>query len=367
VTLNVGPAQTLTASVSSLNFAYQLNGTAPASQKITLTSTGGPVAFTVGTTTTSGGSWLSTDIPSGGSTTGATGSKDVNVSANPQALAPGTYNGSVSISAPGVLANPITIPVQFVVTAQPVPLPLTIQNAASSVATFIAPGEIITIKGSLLGPATAAQFKVNSSGGVDSTLSGVRVLFGGVPGTPLYVSATQINVTVPWEIGGQLSTNVVVEYNSVQSVAIPVAVATPVNGSQASPGLFTLNQQGTGQLAAVNQNGTYNGVASTGAGYAPAPQGSVIAIYGTGGGRTTPPGTTGSVTPLSPLQNISGVTATVGGVPATVQFAGSAPTYVTGLFQMNILIPNGVSGSDIPVTVSINGVSTTQVTTIAVQ
>ena len=363
VTLNVGPAQTVTASVSSLNFAYQINGATPASQKITLTSTGGPVAFTVGTTTTSGGSWLSTDIPSSGSTTGSTGSKDINVSVNTQGLAVGTYNGSISISAPGVLASPIAIPVQLVVTAQAAPQPTTVQNAASYVATYIAPGELITIKGLQLGPATGVSFALNASGGVDPTLAGVQVLFGGVPGTPIYVSATQINVIAPWEIGGQLSTNVVVSFNNVQSAAIPLAVAAQ------SPGLFTSNQQGTGQLSAINQNGTYNGV--SGAGIQPAPQGSVISVFGTGGGHTNPPGVTGSVTPVpktsADLLTISGATATVGGVPATVQFAGAAPGLVTGVLQMNIVVPNGVTGNAVPVTISINGTSTTQVTTIAVQ
>jgi uncharacterized protein (TIGR03437 family) len=368
VTLNVGPAQTLTASPSSLGFSYQLTGATPASQTITVTSTGGPVTFNVGTTATPSG-WLNTDIATG--TTGGSGlTKNIVVTVNPQGLAVGTYNGSISITAPGVLTSPITIAVQLVVTPAPVPQPTTVRNSASFVAGVIAPGELISVFGTQLGPTTGVSFKLNSSGGVDPILSGVRVLFGGVPGTPTYVSATQINVIVPWELAGQLMTNTVVEYNGIQSSTIPLALATPINGTQQAPGLFAANSQGFGQLSAINQNGTYNG--PSGSGSAPAPQGTVISVYGTGGPQTNPPSKTGTVTPIpntpADLLNITGATATIGGVPATVQFAGAAPSLVTGVFQINILVPTGITpGSAVPITISFNGVSTPAGTTIAVQ
>jgi uncharacterized protein (TIGR03437 family) len=364
VTLTIGPAQTLTASPTSLNFSYQITGTAPASQKITLTSTGGPVTFNVGTTATPSG-WLNTDIATG-TTSGTPPTKTINVTVNPQGLTANTYNGSISITAPGVLANPIVIPVLLVVAAAPVPQPGSILNGSSYVSGAIAPGELISIfaaPGGIIGPSTPATFTINSSGGVDPILAGVRVLFSGNPGTPTYVSSNQINVTVPWEINGFLSTNVVVEFNGVQSAPIPIAVQAQ------APGLFTANAQGTAQLSAINEDGTYNG--PSGNGIQPAPQGSVISVYGTGGGQTTPPGTTGSITriPSSPagLLNITGATATIGGQPATVQFAGAAPGLVTGVFQMNIVVPTGVTGTNVALAISINGTPTTRVTTIAVQ
>jgi uncharacterized protein (TIGR03437 family) len=222
---------------------------------------------------------------------------------------------------------------------------------------------IFAASGGIIGPSTPASFTINSGGGVNPILAGVQVLFNGIPGTPTYVSANQINVTVPWEINGMLSTNLVVEFNGVQSAPISLAVQSQ------TPGLFASNSAGTGQLSAINQNGTYNGVSGTNT--APAPQGSVISVYGTGGGQTMPPGTTGSITPIPTssggLLNITGATATVGGQPATVQFAGAAPGLVTGVFQINIQVPTGITGNNVPVTVSINGSSTTQLTTIAVQ
>src|SRR5207253_2877068 len=86
-----------------------------------------------------------------------------------------------------------------------------------------------------------------------ATLSGVQVLFDNIPGIPIYVSASQINVIVPFEIAGRLSTNIVVVYQSTQSAPIQQIVAS------VAPGIYTLNTTGQGQGAVVNQNGTING------------------------------------------------------------------------------------------------------------
>lgn len=358
VVLNVTAGQTVAASVSSLNYSYQIGSTAPASQPITITSTGG--ASTVAVSATSSG-WLS--VSSQGGTTPQT----INVSVNPQGLAVNTYSGTISISDSGVLSSPILITVTLTVTGQPPPVPNIIINNATGNSGAIAPGEEIAIKGTFLGPASPANgtsFTLNSSGGVSSTLAGVQVLFDNIPGTPVFVSATQINVLVPYEINGRLSTVMEVTFDGAPSQQFTLAVAA------AAPGLFTNSFTGQGQVAALNQNFTFNGASGTG--FQAAPRGTVISLYGTGGGQSNPVSATGSVTPvptsMSQLLNISGVTATVGGLPATVEFAGEAPGLITGVIQVNVLIPQGVTpGSSVPVTIVIGSVSSPIGTTIAVQ
>jgi uncharacterized protein (TIGR03437 family) len=350
VSLTVTSAQTITLTPTSLTFAAQAGAPAPAAQKLAVASGGTPVQFTVGTTSTPGG-WLSVDATSG------TTPKDLNVSVNTQGLAAGTYNGSVSITVQGQSA--VSANVTLTVTPTPVPLPATVTNAASGAAGAIAPGELITIKGTLLGPANApngGQFTLNAQGGVDPNLAGVRVLFDNIPGTPLYVSPTQINVIAPWEIAGRLNTNLVVEYNGVAATAIQLRV------DNVSPAIFTLNFTGAGQAAVLNQDSSVNGSGR------PAAPNSIIAVYATGGGQTSPAGITGSVSPGNQLLRITGpVSATIGGVNAPVEFIGAAPGLVTGVVQANLRVPAGVSGSNLPLSITINGVTSPTGPTVAVQ
>jgi uncharacterized protein (TIGR03437 family) len=358
VTLTVTAAQTVYSSPASLSFGYQVGGTPPPSQQITINSSGGSAA--IGVAASSTGGWLSVDTRSG------TTPQTINVSVNPSSLITGTYSGSISITAPGVLTTPLSIPVTLTITSPPAPQPILIINNASGAFGVIAPGEEIAIKGNNLGPSSPAAgvlFSVNSSGGVSSTLAGVQVLFNSVPGTPIYVSASQIDVVVPYEINGQQNVTMTVLYNNVASAPFQLGVVS------AAPGLFTLDSTGQGQVAAINQNNSVNGTVS---GTVPAPRGTVVSLYGTGGGQTTPISTTGSVTPVpasaAGLLNIPNVTATVGGAPATVLFAGAAPGIVTGILQVNIVIPTGIApGNAVPVAISIGNVSSPVGTTLAVQ
>lgn len=168
------------------------------------------------------------------------------------------------------------------------PVISSISNSAINInLTAAAPGELITIKGSNLGPASPAGFNVNGQGGVNSTLTGVQVLFGSTPGTPTYVSASQINVIVPWELAGQNTTTLVVSNNGAQSQGVSVPVVS------AAPDIYTFGATGAGQAAALNLTGpnagTYNGPATglviqgVTISASPAAPGSYISLFLTGG------------------------------------------------------------------------------------
>ena len=142
-------------------------------------------------------------------------------------------------------------------------------------------------------------------------------------------------------INGRTTVNVVVEYSGVQSAALAY------NSVAAAPGIYTLNQQGTGPGAVLNQDGVTVNSAST-----PAARGSVISVYMTGEGQTTPAGADGAVIPpvASALKTpILGVTATINGAPAKVLYQGSAPGQISGLMQVNVQIPdNAPTGASVP-------------------
>src|SRR5439155_14648362 len=101
-------------SPQSLQFSYQLGGTLPAAQALTLT--GQATTFTAVASSTSG-DWLQVGPSSGSSPTTIVASLNPVVIA---ALAAGTYHGSITITpASGTANTPITVGVTLTVTAAP--------------------------------------------------------------------------------------------------------------------------------------------------------------------------------------------------------------------------------------------------------
>ena len=104
----------------------------------------------------------------------------------------------------------------------------------------------------------------------------------------------------------------------------------------AAPAIFTIGSTGVGQGAVLNQDSSVNGAAN------PAARGLVIQIFATGEGQTSPAGQTGAVTGSAGSSPVLHLTVTIGGIEAPLQFAGSAPDAVAGLFQVNAVVPQGI-------------------------
>jgi uncharacterized protein (TIGR03437 family) len=329
VRLTIGASQTLTVSPASVTFNHQLGASAPVAQTVNVTSSGGSIPFNAAASTSDTGSWLSV-TPATGNTNGT-----ISISVNPSGLAAGTYTGTVTVTSSGAGNSPQRIPVTLTVIAIPTPLPTAVVNAASFAPGPIAPGEILTIGGTNLGPATPASFTVNSVGVVDPVLSDTRVSFDNLPGIVLYTSQTQINVITPYGIFGRPTVRMTVSYRNQVSAAIELRVA------DSAPGIF--GTPNSTQGAILNQNFSVNGPNN------PAARNSVITIYATGEGPTAPAGQDGRVIPLDINQvkrPTAPVRATIGGVEATVEYAGSAPGFVSGVFQVNVRVsPNTPTGN----------------------
>jgi len=161
---------------------------------------------------------------------------------------------------------------------------------------------------------------------------------------------------VPWELTGQTQATLAAILNSQSSAAEMVSLAP------FAPAIFAMNSEGTGQGAILDTS--YRLADSTN----PATAGSsYISIYCTGLGAVTNQPATGSPalgTPLSWTTTIP--TVTIGGASADVSFYGLAPGYA-GLYQVNAQVPAGsAKGSAVPVTISIGGATSNEVT-VAVQ
>jgi uncharacterized protein (TIGR03437 family) len=231
-----------------------------------------------------------------------------------------------------------------------------IMNAASYAAGGVAPGEMITIFGSGLGPATLAPMQTDERGYVSTSLGGTQVLFDGTPAPLIYSLAGQVSAVVPYETFGKSLTQVQVVFQGQFSSTVSVPVATAV------PGVFTLDSSGHGPGAIVNQDGTVNSATN------PASAGSIVMIFATGEGQTNPDGTDGKPDGFpAPTPIAQPVGATVGGLNADVQYAGGVPGLVAGFLQVNVRVPAAVPASSaVPVVLSIGGKSSQANVTLAV-
>jgi uncharacterized protein (TIGR03437 family) len=228
-------------------------------------------------------------------------------------------------------------------------------NAASFKGGSVAPGEMVTIFGTGIGPAALAGFLI-ANNLVSGNVAATRFLFDGVPAPIIYVSANQSTVMVPFAVAGKASTQLVAEYQGVQSppVTIPVVAAVP--------GLFTIAQNGSGSAAIVNQDGSINSAS------APAPKGSVVLLFLTGDGQTNPAGIDGKLALDSLPMTAAPVTVTFGTAAGNVAYSGVAPQSIAGFTQINVIIPdNAPSGSAVPLVVSVGGIASPTGVTIAIQ
>jgi uncharacterized protein (TIGR03437 family) len=199
--------------------------------------------------------------------------------------------------------------------------------------------------------------QLDSRGYVATSLAGTQVLFDGVAAPMIYTLAGQVSVVVPYEVTGKSTTQVQVVYQGQSSNLVSMPV------SAVMPGIFTIDSSGKGSGAIVNQDGTVNSASN------PATAGTYVFVYATGEGQTNPGGIDGKPGDSpAPLPITEPVTATVGGIPAQVQYAGGVPGLVAGVLQVNVLIPQGVtSGSSIPVLLNIGGQTTQVGVTVAIR
>jgi uncharacterized protein (TIGR03437 family) len=230
-----------------------------------------------------------------------------------------------------------------------------VTGAATNALGAVAPGEILVLYGSGLGPSKTAANSFNSAGVMSNSLSGTTVFVNGTAAPILYTGATQVSVIVPFATSGQTA-QIYVVYQGQVSNAVSAAIAS------AAPGLFTIDFSGKGQVAAINQDNSINGSGH------PANAGNIISLYLTGGGQTSPSGSDGAMTPLTQpfLMPVLPVSVTIGGKPATVQIAVAAPGAVAGLLQVNVLVPAGLAAGAQPVVVTIGGVPSQPGATITV-
>jgi uncharacterized protein (TIGR03437 family) len=127
------------------------------------------------------------------------------------------------------------------------------------------------------------------------------------------------------------------------------------------PGLFSANSSGSGPGAIYNQDLTYNSATN------PAVAGTIIVLFGTGEGQTTPTGIDGTIDTSTLPKPALPVSVKIGGQPAEIIYDGAIPGQVAGLLQINARVPAGLAPGPQPVVVTIGTASSQANLTVAVK
>ncbi len=227
---------------------------------------------------------------------------------------------------------------------------------------YLAPGVVASVFGF-----SSTQFGQNTAdfGGVlpvPTTVGDIQVTVNGLLSPIFHIVPNQINFVVPSNAPNVGD----VPLQVVQKSTGQVLGSGTVRMNTVAPAMFTNNQSGVGQIAALNQDNTKNSSTN------PAARKSVIQLFGTGQGLVPGAPPDGQL-PQGLVQTSQKPQIFIGGfqVPdANIQFSGLAPCCV-GLWQINVEIPDSTApGNSVSLLVNYLGTNSfndpQHITTIAV-
>jgi uncharacterized protein (TIGR03437 family) len=224
-----------------------------------------------------------------------------------------------------------------------------------------APGSWIEIYGTNLAADTRGWQGSDFTGvNAPTMLDGTSVTIGGQPAFVDYISPIQLNVQVPGVAAG------------IQQLVVTAG------GNRSAPYNLTIQAVDPGLLAPASFkiNGVQYAFALDGSNYvlptgaiagvssAPAKPGDVIVLYGVGFGPVNPAIPEGQI--VQQQNALPAFSISIGGAPATVQYAGLAPNYV-GLYQFNVVVPAIAASDAAPLTFQVNGTAGKQALYLAVE
>lgn len=281
-------------------------------------------------------SWVTIEPP-----TGRFNSLDtVAIGVDSAGLAPGHYEATVSFSDEKHPGPPATLTVSLTVSPAgsggeaPLLTSAGIVSAANPASAKLAPGSLVTLYGQNFSTVTMAA----EGFPLPTRLGDTDVIINGSKAPLLYVSPTQINALVPAETYEGRS-------GAIVRTSFGQNRGTPFDLVSAAPQLFLLDGH---RAIALNQDGSLNAPDNVAAG------GSVVTLFFTGQGATTPHVPSGQAAPSDTLARVaSEYRVLVAGREAKVLYLGMTPGYA-GLAQANVEMPAGITG-DLPVRIEIAG------------
>ncbi len=290
-----------------------------------------------------------------------TGPATVTLSTNPTGFEQGAYRATIVLQSPNSVPQWVAIPVMFVNgTYSPTGPVVTSVGNAISFTPGVSPGSLMAIYGTNLAYTTASA----SGLPLTDSLVGASVTVNGWPAPILYISPTQINVQLPYEVGAGpavLGINDSAIYRAYLSGAPYAPGSAPAATPILPTGSTLVFPGGVGGFQFQIQPAAPGILTSNGSIYptASANQGGYATIYVTGTGEISQsiasgvPVATGTAVSSLPLPLLP-INVTVGGVPALIQFEGVTPGTI-GLIQVNFVVPATVAAGVQPVVITAGG------------
>lgn len=273
-------------------------------------------------------SWLTVSPSSG------TGNGQLTVTGSAAGLSNGVYNTTILIQSAGASPQFTSVPVVMVVGGSS-NIAIGGVTHGASYKTVFAPGMLMSVFGTNLSPAIQHAPSVP----LPISMQGVSATVNGYSAPLLDVTPGQINLQIPYEVGAGTAVLGVNNNGQVAYFTFQVQVA--------APGIF------------MTLDGNSNLVP-----YASGKRGDTLLAFITGEGDVTPPLITGKTPAPSDVTQLPAavlpVTVTVGGVPATIAFAG-IPHGLVGVTQINFTISANAPLGKQPVVVTVGGVASAPV------
>jgi uncharacterized protein (TIGR03118 family) len=251
--------------------------------------------------------------------------------------------------------NGSTVPRGIIGSIAPPAAITSIVNAASELPGPIAPGEIVVISGQTTGPSPSLTSTIPATGSLPTTSGATSVTFNGAAAPIVYAGSGATSVQVPYGVAGSASASVVMTVGSQTTAAFTIPVAAT------APALFTTDFSGSNTAVALNADGTVNTATN------PAAQGSSLTVFANGAGVTVPADTAGVVEADSSRVPVAPISVKIGGAAATVVSAGSLPKSVSGIIQVTVTVPAGITTGASQIVLTAGGVSDTQTVTVFVK
>jgi len=264
----------------------------------------------------------------GASNLSGTGASEVTLTASGAGLEPGVYHATLVIQCPTAVPQTVKVPILFV--NGPTSADMAVMGVANP-ATYsasVSPGIVIAVFGSNLANTTDTA----TANPLPYSLDGVTATVNGIPAPILYISSTQVNIQIPYEVG-----------------AGPAAVGINNNG-QIAGFQFTISATAPGIFADTDGNLSTTATAS---------QGGTVTLYLTGAGEVSnlfPTGLAPTSAAANSVQPVLPVSVTVGGQQAFLQKVKLLPNQY-GATQISFTLPPSVGTGVQPVEVTVGGVS----------